>query len=150
MAVESLDSAGPPPERSWGSSNPAFRRPRGRTAPTDGITCGTGNDHRSTSDRSSRKDSERHLMAHQPRCPATQSEAAREVLFIKSLPHGRPHYMRGGRTKTTGFQNAQNFSTRAQQATPRCQGQPKRKNQAGRKGDLQKSPGSLQKRNFQK
>ena len=38
----------------------------------------------------SRKDPERHLMAHQPRCPATQSEAAREVSFFKSLPHGGP------------------------------------------------------------
>ena len=27
----------------------AFRRPRGRTAPTHGITCGTGNDHRCSS-----------------------------------------------------------------------------------------------------
>ena len=35
------------------------------TAPTDGITCGTGNSYRRTSDRSSRKDPERHLVAQQ-------------------------------------------------------------------------------------
>ena len=88
MAFENCDSSRPPLECSWCASDLTFQRPHGRTAPTDGITCGTGNDHRSTSDRSSRKDSERHLMAHQPRCPATQSEAAREVPFINSLPHG--------------------------------------------------------------
>ena len=36
----------------------------------------------------SRKDSERHLMAHQPRCPATQSEAALEVFLSTVSPTG--------------------------------------------------------------
>jgi hypothetical protein len=65
MAVENLDSAGPPPEHAWGATNLAFRRPRGRTAPTDGITCETGKDHRRTSDRSSTKDPEWHKVTKQ-------------------------------------------------------------------------------------
>ena len=44
---------------------------------------------------------------------------------MKNKMH-RPHYMRDGR-KTTGLYNVENFPAHAQQATPRCQGQPKRK-----------------------
>ena len=65
MAFENRGGNRPPLERSWCASDLAFRRPRGRTAPTDGITCGTGNYRRRTSDRSSIKDPERHLVAQQ-------------------------------------------------------------------------------------